>query len=325
MPAPLDTLAFHHDRPPPNPALAAAMAGQASGLRFHHARLHKRAFHDTYALTGAEGDVFFMRLYRPGYWPDEEVIAEMQILRALQAAGQPVALPWTGPDGSMPLRLDLEGCSYQAVIFPALGGSPPPALDTDTAKSFAAALAVLHGAMDRLDTNRRYRQDQRSLPAFILPPMQELLGPADMIRLRACLSACLTALGSIPAKKPFFGLCHGDTHTGNWLLWNGAVRFLDFDHCGHMWRIHDLAVALWDAFSFSPGADVSALSSALIGGYQTIRPLENDEKAALLPACALRHLWWAALHIRMGHRDGAFARKAVQQAEEWLDTADTLP
>ena len=324
MIAPIETVSFQHAHPPLPPEKVAMAATRAFVLPFRHARLHKRAFHDTYVLTDAQGAAFFLRLYRPGYWPDNEIAAEMHILRSLKAAGYPVAAPAALP-GDVQRRISLAERAYQAALFPGLAGTAAPMTEPDTAKSLAAALARLHRQMDGLPTRRRYRLDGDGLAAFILPTLQAILPPAGVARLHACLSACLEALAAIPAEKPFFGLCHGDPHGGNWLLWRDEVRFLDFDHCGHMWRIHDLAVALWDAASFCGRCNVAALSAALIDGYETARPLLAAEKAALIPACALRHLWWAALHIRMGRNEEAFAAAAVERAEQWLKAAKALP
>lgn len=324
MIAPIEAVSFLHEHPPLPPEKVAASAVQTFALSLRHARLHKRAFHDTYVLTDTEGKIFFLRLYRPGYWPDDEIAAEMDLLRSLKACGQVVAAPLTHRGGGA-AHISLTGRTYQAALFPGLAGTAAQISDPDTAKTFAAALARLHQKMDCLGTCRRYRLDGDSLIAFILPPMQAILTSASVVRLQECLSLCLQSLSAISTEQPYFGLCHGDPHDGNWLLRRDEVVFLDFDHFGHMWRIHDLAVALWDAASFRGNCHVAALATALINGYESIRPLLAAEKAALIPACALRHLWWAALHIRTGRNTFAFADTALARAEQWLKTAVALP
>lgn len=109
-------------------------------------------------------------------------------------------------------------------------------------------------------------------------------------------SALLTCL------RPWWG--HGDWHSSN-LTWTSAspggtvAGVFDLGLCNRTYAVHDLALAIErnciDWLDLAGAGQVSAdenAAAALLRGYQEVRPLEQDEAAALvavLPVCHVEH------------------------------------
>ena len=111
----------------------------------------------------------------------------------------------------------------------------------------------------------------------------------------------------LPALAPLW--THNDLHASN-LLWNDsgdnaqAVAVFDFGLADRTNAVHDLAHAIerniveWLALVGNPaaGADVPVHLDhlhALLEGYESVRPLSEEEAAALAPMAAICHAEFA--------------------------------
>jgi Ser/Thr protein kinase RdoA (MazF antagonist) len=90
------------------------------------------------------------------------------------------------------------------------------------------------------------------------------------------------ALGAGPGT---FGLIHADIHQENYLFGDGELRLIDFDDCGWGHYPYDLAVTIHNMDYLPRGA---ALRAALLAGYRTVRPLPSEHEAAIHVLYALR-------------------------------------
>ena len=72
------------------------------------------------------------------------------------------------------------------------------------------------------------------------------------------------------------------------------VRLIDFDDCGHGYRLYDIAVALWE---LRHRPDYESFRAALVAGYTRHRPLPEGQLAHLDAFIAAREvafaLWFA--------------------------------
>ena len=111
----------------------------------------------------------------------------------------------------------------------------------------------------------------------------------------------------LPALAPLW--THNDLHASN-LMWSDAgvnaqaVAAIDFGLCDRTNAVHDLAHAIernivdWLALVNNPSAPEEVTAhydhlSALLSGYETVRPLSLEERAALAPMTALCHAEFA--------------------------------
>ena len=221
---------------------------------------------------------------------------------------------WTYEVHETPVGVDL----YQDAL------SWTPFFSHMHAYSAGQALARLHQASDGYEAPaRRSRPLVAGFTIFaVKDPSVELdcyIGArpalADYLRQRSCRDEALDLLAPfhtellplLPALAPLW--THNDLHGSN-LLWSdasneaSAVAVIDFGLCDRTNAAHDLAHAIersivgWLALVNDPTHPEHVPVhfdhlSALLDGYQSIRPLTNEEAAALAPMTALCHAEFA--------------------------------
>jgi Ser/Thr protein kinase RdoA (MazF antagonist) len=192
------------------------------------------------------------------------------------------------------------------------------------ARSAGQSLAGLHGASEGFDAApRRPRPLVASFSIFAAEdPFAELkryLAARDAIATHAALRACAQEalellapfhaelLPLLPALRPLW--THNDLHASN-LLWSNvaddaqAVAIIDFGLADRTNAVHDLAHAIerniveWLVLVEDPAhpgrvpVHMDALA-AFLDGYESVRPLSEEEAAALAPMTALCHAEFA--------------------------------
>ncbi len=121
------------------------------------------------------------------------------------------------------------------------------------------------------------------------------LVPDDLrTRFGQAASAVERAMAELGQGPEAFGLIHADLHLDNALFLRGDVRLIDFDDCGHGYRLYDIAVALWE---LRHRPDYEPFRAALVAGYTRHRPLADGQLAHLDAFIAAREvafaLWFA--------------------------------
>ncbi len=222
--------------------------------------------------------------------------------------------PWVYEVHETPQGMDL----YEDAI------SWTPFRSSRHAYSAGQALAQLHVAADGYDAPAR---KLRPLVAgFTIFASQNATAefdryvaarPAlrDYLRTRTCRDQALSLLAPfhaellqfLPALTPLW--THNDCHASN-LMWSDtgddaeAVAVIDFGLADRTNAVHDLAQAIersivdWIALVNDPAhpEDVTVHYDhlfALLEGYESIRPLSREERAALAPMLALCHAEFA--------------------------------
>lgn len=295
-------------------------AADASARLINHSENH------TFLIEGPAGR-FTLRLHRPGYQSRPSIESELNWLDALRRdTALPVAEPVRGRDGA--LLQDANG--QLAVLFCFVDGREPQIGEPleklfETLGGFAAHLHrhVEHWAPPSGFTRQVWNAAQildsdglwgnwRIAPG-VDTAMRPLLDRADT-RLRQVLAE----YGTSPNR---FGLIHADMRLGNLLVHGEQVTLIDFDDSGFCWFAYDFAAAI----SFhETHADIPALKSAWLAGYQRIRPLQPADIAIIDAMILLRRfalLAWIGSHNETGlaqqHMPG-FAEGTAQLARAFL-------
>lgn len=193
-----------------------------------------------------------LRLHRDGYQSDAAIIEELAICEMLADAG--FACPW-------PYRTDTDGFLYhlpdgknRATVVQWIDA--PPLSDTSledrpTADRYAAIGALLADLHLTADTVLPPPTARPSWDMDCLTGGQPLWGdcvqdPALSTEANALIAQARAAakdrLAKIPTKET--GLIHGDALPENILDRKGTLYLIDFDDCGHGYRLYDLATAL---------------------------------------------------------------------------------
>ena len=116
---------------------------------------------------------------------------------------------------------------------------------------------------------------------------------------------------TLPKERPYYGLCHGDTHTGNMHIdESGKLTLFDFDCCGYGWRAYELAVYKWhqEITKRTETEDNTKQEQwhNFIQGYNSIRQLEPCEIDAIDLFVAIRYFWVMGIHASISAYIGSF-------------------
>lgn len=287
-----------------------------------------------------DGGKAALRLHRPGYHERAALLSELQWMADLRSRGLAVPRPLATPDGRLLVELeaaasvtrygDLIGWMDGAPI----GESGTP-LSQDAGRlakiyfSVGAAMADLHTAADAWLPPPGF-----SRPAWDL---QGLLGETpfwgrfwdcpgladdDRLFLGALRQRLPPLLGAISSVLDF-GLIHADIIRENVLVSEGGVAIIDFDDCGHGWRLFDLATTL---LRNRREEHYAVIRTSLLNGYASRRPLSAEALSHLplfLLLRGLTYIGWLGARPELpdaGARMARYVADARQLAGEWEQT-----
>ena len=245
-----------------------------------------RAFNDTYLLR-TDRDRFICRVYLNGKYyirDSTDFLFELELLEFVRERGVRVAAPLHRRDGELLGRL--PGHDREYAVFEFAEGVEVQSLNTSLARRLGAELARFHCAADEFASpHHRYhlgveflleqpyaliRGDEardKLMDLTSVPPLEELI---DVIR-------------GLPTSNGSYGLIHADPHPGNVHFSGNAPTFFDFDHCAYGWRAYDLAVLCLDRRD--------AIRDAVLEGYESIRAVSVEERAAFPTFGYIRRIW----------------------------------
>jgi len=226
--------------------------------------------------------------------PAEELPFYLNLMAHLARAG--VECPAPIPDRTGAFFSVLNG--KPASLVTRVEGAPMDSPDAAHCTAVGAALGRLHLASvtyrPRL-TNRRgpawWRQATRAVRPFVDPAQNQLL---------AAEIKFLTGFAKVRMPR---GAIHGDLFCDNVLFVGDRVSgIIDFGFAATDFLAYDLAITVNDWCIVNDGMEagtlVPGLVGALVGAYESVRPLTTDERAqwpALLRAAALR-FWLSRLY-----------------------------
>jgi Ser/Thr protein kinase RdoA (MazF antagonist) len=255
---------------------------------------------------------FALRLKRPGYRSDPELLSELQWLDAMDRAGLHVPRPRPALSGAL---LETAG-SRRADLVSWLKGHPigtshaPLGID-DAPGAFrriGAEMARLHTACDGWTPPAGFQRSAWNCEGLLgETPLWGRFweNPAldhetrDLLEgFRAVAAKDLRRL----APHLDYGLIHADLVRENVLLDGPNIRLLDFDDGGWGFRLFDIATTL---FKNRTEPDYRALRAALLEGYRSIRALDIGALDLFLALRAVSYVGWIVPRMR---EDGSALR-----------------
>lgn len=266
------------------PELLTALVERAYELTVTHLQLIKAVVLDTYRVWTNAGP-YILRVYPGRRRTRAEINAELDLLAYLRTQGAPVSIPVVQGNGERLLTIQApEGTRY-AVLFTYAHGEPLGE-DLPAIRTYGETLARIHTLADALPpTLARTPLDL----AFLLDrPLAHLhhLGQRseDWAFLQQVADRIRPQIAALPMIAPQFGYCHGDAGGNNAHIdADGRITFFDFDFCGLGWRAYDLATFL--------SGESTAVADALLQGYQAVRVLTDEERAALPLFQSAQSIW----------------------------------
>lgn len=310
-----------------------------------------------FAVDTASGDRFVLRLHRPGYNTIHEMESEQRWVASLHATGVPVPQPRTSLTGdryeSIPIEgafgADETGVRLAGAIDWVDGVKLADLLEDRPVEEQRTAVPALYHAVGALAARIRIHSTRWEPPDGFARRAWDadgLLGPEplwgrfwDIPGLEPAQRDILTKarahlydlLQSLPVDSSRYGLIHADLHQGN-VLFDMAPGeepsegiAIDFDDAGFGWFIHELGVALQAAID-EPWA--ATAREALIDGYRTIHPIDDEELSLLDAFCTIRTLMLIGwLHARPEleayDRLPTYVAWACSEADEYLEAGVT--
>jgi Ser/Thr protein kinase RdoA (MazF antagonist) len=271
-------------------------------------------YRENYVFRVDQADrAYALRLHRSGYRTDAQITEELRLLTALRQAGVavPQVLPTTAGEPFCQVADD-DGDVYQVDMLEWVHGAVPLG---DIGEAFSGESQVDPGTFHALgalvaDLHAKVASIPREKPSVRAPwdvsglvgdaaiwgdprrafhdgaPGREVVGQAMSL-----LEAELTTYGKAPDR---YGPIHADFTPENVLVHDGHLTVIDFDDSGDGYYLFDLATA---AFFYLPHPRFDEVVPALLAGYQSVRPLTQEDLALWRPmllARGLTYLAWAA-------------------------------
>jgi homoserine kinase type II len=225
---------------------------------------------------------FFLRINEGK--AEADVAWESRLVAALAAAGVPTPPPMSATTGAP--YAALPGSSPVKWVS-AFGWRPGVHLSPDDvtesrARTFGRALAELHLAALALPAD--WRRESIYDYVHLLRRFETIIriGDPALARASSVLGRELAEAANARAIRAAAtqGIIHGDLFRDN-VLWDGDAisAILDFEQASGGSLVYDLAVCINDwCWNGAPRID---LATALLAGYQAIRPLQEADRAAL--------------------------------------------
>lgn len=197
------------------------------------------------------------------------ILAEVELLGWLAAAGINLAVPLPSRSGHLVETIDTGQGVFHGVVFPALAGGQRAidALDLAGFEAWGAALGQLHAAFRRYDgATVNARGSWRDTLALIRDHI-----PADARSIHREAEELAVTLAALPVTPDTYGLIHFDFELDNLVWGERGIGMLDFDDCTHHWYAADIAFALRDLFDHGARVEDERVQTFLIGyaGYHS--------------------------------------------------------
>ncbi|MCV2869275.1 phosphotransferase [Defluviimonas sp. WL0002] len=271
---------------------------------------------------------FALRIKRPGYRTEAELLSELQWLDAMHAAGLSVPRPRPALSGAL---LETVGSHYVDLVGWLSGrplGQSRDRLAIDDAPGIFACLgaeiARLHDACDawrRPDTFTRCAWDLDGLlgddPLWGRFWENPTLDPETRQLLQQFRQEAVRDLGAMGSCADY-GLIHADIVRENVLVDGPNLRLIDFDDGGFGYRLFDIATALLKNID---EPNCGELQAALVSGYRSRRRIDEKMLDLFLALRAVTYVGWIVPRITEEHgadRNARFIRTARRLCSAYL-------
>lgn len=206
----------------------------------------------------AAAESFVLRLRKPGRFDRATVTSELIWLSRLQS-DTPLVLPQpvTNEAGELVTGVTFDGeAPTLATLMRWVEGAIPPTVDALSPEHLAnvgALMAHLHHHAQRFSVPQRFKRPtydeahfRQRAEALSMALDRASLDRDEMFGFRTRADQVITHFAGLERTPEHFGLLHADFHSGNYVLFGGEVRIIDFDRCGFGFYLFDLALALME-------------------------------------------------------------------------------
>lgn len=256
---------------------------------------------DTY-LVKAGTEQFALRVYYPNrFWLSgiDEYHFEIDWLSFCHSRGLPVSYAIPRTDGKFLNELQApEGIRPWALFTYAPGVEVFP-MTIVQYHIYGEYIAKFH--IESRDFNCIHKRFHYGVEVLIDRPIEILSDffgkeDKDVLFLRDLAPRLRDWLNSLCVPEDGYGVIGGDFHVGNHHLDSeGNMTFFDFDSCGYGFRAYDLAVLRHNA---RLGNWNTEIANAVLIGYESIRPLSDEEHRSIPLFMITRRIWRLATRVQ---------------------------
>jgi Ser/Thr protein kinase RdoA (MazF antagonist) len=291
----------------------AAVAVTAYAVDSPRLELLKYRENAVFALTGAGGTRYVLRIHRPCYRTDDDIRSELAWMKALSQNGviTPAAVPTI--TGDVLTVVGAEGFPQprQCDLLTWIEGKPLGTLEAGVALDEAAVRATYRSVGETAARIHDHGRQWKKPAGFSRPAWDAdaLVGDEPtfgrfweieeldddqrrlLFRARDRARATLEAFGK---SGDHYGLTHGDLVPDNILIGDAGLRVVDFDDCGDSWDAFELATSV---FPLHGGPAFEPARAGYLEGYRAVRELaaaELELMPTFLMARGLSYLGWPA-------------------------------
>ncbi len=243
-------------------------------------RLLYAGHNDTFEVA-VEGQRYAFRLHTRGKWwlaGESDLRFELDLLSHLHRHHIPVSYPLPRRNGDLLGSVQApEGERFYS-LFSWAPGDPPENMTVDQAYLLGRTLAEIHVVADLHEPKHtRYRLDEANKLDRPLAELDQEIrnaSPDDAEVIGHYAADIRQQLAVFDPGPTGWGIIHGDIQDLNFHFdTDDKITVFDFDMCGYGWRAYDLA------YYYTRSAEPQR--SAVLDGYQAVRPLSDAEHAMI--------------------------------------------
>jgi Ser/Thr protein kinase RdoA (MazF antagonist) len=262
-----------------------AVAGSAEAQR--------RSYPSLYRIASSRGPCW-LRVYSSTHPSLTRLEAQVEAVFVLHRCGANVVRPVAGRNRRFVETLNVGDGRRHAVLFTHAPGRTLDRSNLTEVGAFGSVVAQLHAAPGPVDDGRLAEID---LDYLADAPLRRLASHAAattvLDEVRDLAREMCTRVGvGVPR-----GLCHGDVHAANANIDREEnVTVFDFDELAYGPLAYDLA-CYWRKCILEHEQRHAAEVEwcAFLEGYETVRPITDDERRAIPALAVLRAIWTMAM------------------------------
>jgi Ser/Thr protein kinase RdoA (MazF antagonist) len=263
--------------------------------------LLSRSWTDVYrVLIGKERAV--LRIWRADFHAREQIDFACGLIVHLSGRGIPVVPPIATPLGDLVLPLRMPEGERHMALFRWSDGKKL-GIGGGEVENHAAGclLARFHDAARDFQGNVRDAPTLASRFDRLGSAVERLLRRRGRSHLMGAMRAIVSAIDAPAMRGLPNGIVHGDFHPYNLLRGADGLQLIDFDDAGPAPLAADIAAFHWVLRYLDAPETCFA---AFVRGYESVRPIQADEWAAMALLEAARDCWnilgWASSIDQLG-------------------------
>ncbi|WGI22283.1 homoserine kinase [Amylibacter sp. IMCC11727] len=295
-------------------------------IRPTHVALAAERENKVYRVATPNGD-YALRQHRTGYRTNPQLASELSWMAALEAAGLNVPQPIEAKDGDHLVVID--GVQFDMLSWlpgKQLGAHGTP-LDLEhperTFHTLGQSMARLHLASDAWTPPADFTRPNWDSDGLLgETPLWGRFweNPTLAHGQKELLETFRTRATAALAKGDHdYGLIHADLLRENVLVDGDTLHLIDFDDGCHGYRLFELATTI---FRLKGEPMEAALTTALIDGYQSVRPINITHLPLFIALRACTYVGWIVTRMDIPNaeqRNVEHIANATQAVANWLE------